>query len=84
MSISVEDWDDLSEARRRRDERAALVYAPPGADAGEDAVDGEYPETAEETRAPALTLVADTGVYLDDEAFGEIHQDLRLPASIAA
>ena len=32
MSISVEDWDDLAEARRRRDERAALFYdaARPG------------------------------------------------------
>ncbi len=29
MSIAVEDWDDLAEARRRRDERAALFYTPP-------------------------------------------------------
>jgi hypothetical protein len=84
MSISVDDWDDLSEARRRRDERAELVYTPPvdHADAGE-AVDAP----AQVLTARALTLVketeADAGVYLDGEAFGEIVQNLKLPASVA-
>ncbi len=33
MSIAVEDWDDLSAARRRRDEQAAAEGASPPADA---------------------------------------------------
>ena len=33
MSISVEDWDDLSEARRRRDERLGGA-APAAEEAG--------------------------------------------------
>jgi hypothetical protein len=89
MSISVEDWDDLSEARRRRDERAALVYTPPGqetaAEVDETAIDDDADpsETPEWTNAPALALVPDAGIYLDEEAFGEIQQNLKLPAYIA-
>jgi hypothetical protein len=92
MSISVEDWDDLSEARRRRNERAALFYTPPG----EADLDGEPTgdaHEAHEARAPrALALVtttpaeeepSDIGEYLDDEAFGEVVQNLKLPAYIA-
>ncbi|MDX6618939.1 MAG: hypothetical protein QOK36_1325, partial [Gaiellales bacterium] len=52
------------------------------ADAGE-AVDAP----AQVLTARALTLVketeADAGVYLDGEAFGEIVQNLKLPASVA-
>jgi hypothetical protein len=78
VSISVEDWDDLGEARRRRDERAELFYTPPVRESG----DGEAVlATAEAT--PVLALVPDTGVYLDDEAFGEVSQNLKLPAYIA-
>jgi hypothetical protein len=91
MSISVEDWDDLSEARRRRDERAALFYTPPT----QAEIDGEPlpadEQEGHETRPP-LALVAaapaeeepsDIGVYLDDEAFGDVVQNLKLPAYIA-
>src|SRR4051812_20420278 len=85
MSISVEDWDELSEARRRRDERAAPLSTPDGG------LDDEA-EAAEQAAAPrALALVADAppeetdddGVYLDEEAFGQVVQNLRLPAYVA-
>jgi hypothetical protein len=89
MSISVEDWDDLSEARRRRDERAALFYTPPtSADLDAPAP----PDDAPQAPAPrALAIVAETppeepsdiGTYLDEEAFGEVVQNLKLPAYIA-
>jgi hypothetical protein len=72
VSISVDDWDDLSDARRRRDERAALLSAPP-----HDA------EPAAGDQPPVLALVPDTGVYLDDDAFGAAVQNLKIPASIA-
>jgi hypothetical protein len=86
MSISVEDWDELSEARRRRDERAAPLYTPP-ADGDLD----DEAEAEEQAAAPrALALVADAppeeaddGVYLDEEAFGQVVEDLRLPAYVA-
>jgi hypothetical protein len=89
MSISVEDWDDLSEARRRRDERAALFYTPP---TSEDLDGTAAPADAPEALVPrALALVADAppeepsdiGIYLDEEAFGEVVQNLKLPAYIA-
>ena len=42
MSIAVEDWDDLSEARRRREERLAGT-APDGEDAGPaDVLTGDF------------------------------------------
>jgi hypothetical protein len=79
MSISVEDWDELSEARRRR-ERAELSSTPP---VDERNADHAVAEAAEPAAAPALALVPDTGVYLDDEAFGEVVQNLKLPVYIA-
>jgi hypothetical protein len=79
MSISVEDWDDLGDARRGR-ERAELLSAPP---LGERDADDAVATAAEPAAAPALALVPDTGVYLDDEAFGEVVQNLKLSASIA-
>ena len=92
MSISVEDWDDLSEARRRRDERAALFYTPPG-EADLDAEPGGEEHEAHEARPPrALALVtaapaeeepSDIGMYLDEDAFGDVAQNLKLPAYIA-
>jgi hypothetical protein len=78
MSISVEDWDDLTEVRRRRDERAALFYTPPGRESD----DGEAIAPTVES-PPALAAVPDAGVYLDEEAFGEISQNVKLPAYIA-
>jgi hypothetical protein len=78
MSISVEDWDDLDEVRRRRDERAALFYTPPAHES-----DDREPATAPAAAAPALSVVPDTGIYLDEEAFGEVSQNLKLPAYIA-
>jgi hypothetical protein len=77
MSISVDDWDDLTEVRRRRDERAALFYTPPVQETDDDA----GAPTVESP--PALTAVPDAGVYLDEDAFGEISQNLKLPAYIA-
>ena len=78
MSIPVEDWDDLAEARRRRDERAALFYTPPVHEGDESEAGAPTVESP-----PALTAVPDTGVYLDEDAFGEISQNLKLPAYIA-
>jgi hypothetical protein len=72
VSITVDDWDDLSDARRRRDERAALRSAP--LDEAEPAAAGQ---------PPALALVPDTSVYLYDEAFGAALQNLKIPAYIA-
>jgi hypothetical protein len=90
VSISVEDWDDLSEARRRRDERAALFYTPP---TDEDLAAGPDVHEPAGDVAPraALALVADApaeepndiGMYLDEEAFGEVVQNLKLPAYVA-
>jgi hypothetical protein len=79
MSISVDDWDELSEARRRR-ERAELFSTPP---VDERDVDEAVAATAVPAAAPALALVPETGVYLDDEAFGGVVQNLKLPAYIA-
>lgn len=78
MSISVEDWDDLEEVRRRRDERAALFYTPPVHEGDESEAGAPTVESP-----PALTAVPDTGVYLDEDAFGEISQNIKLPAYIA-
>jgi hypothetical protein len=72
VSITVDDWDDLSDARRRRDERAALLSAP---------LDDAEPAAADQP--PVLALVPDTSVYLDDEAFGAALQNLKIPAYIA-
>ena len=72
MNISVDDWDDLSEARRRRDERAALVST--SLDEAEPAVAGQ---------APVLTLVPDRSIYFDEEAFGAAVQNVKIPAYIA-
>lgn len=81
MSISVEDWDDLSQARRRRDERAELVYTPPS----DDDLEAEPAAAAAPSRLTAVpaALPADTGEYLEDEAYDGVVENLRLPASIA-
>jgi hypothetical protein len=86
MSISVEDWDDLGDVPRRRGGRRALVAVPPPSeyrDEGPASVAGE-PQAA---AAPRLSLVAaapaDAGMYLDEEAFGEVVENLKLPAYIA-
>jgi hypothetical protein len=42
MSIAVEDWDDLSAARRRRDEKAAAETAASGEAAGDGTVTDAY------------------------------------------
>jgi hypothetical protein len=89
MSISVEDWDDLSEARRRRDERAALFYTPPtheevaGAPVAEDAAEAVAPRALALVAEPVAEEPSEIGMYLDEEAFGEVVQNLKLPAYIA-
>ena len=74
MSIAVEDWDDLSVARRRRDKRRA--------DEGAAAEPAAATSTAvpEPEPGPEQTLgVAD---FADDH-YGDTLQDLRIPAGIA-
>jgi hypothetical protein len=51
MSIAVEDWDDLSDARRRRDERLTGT-APEGEDAGPaEVITGAFAPVDEEDEA---------------------------------
>jgi hypothetical protein len=71
MSIAVEDWDDLSVARRRRDERAA----------GEaDATAAETDEDAPEPDAYGL-IIAD--IAEDDDSLERHTENLRPVLSIA-
>jgi hypothetical protein len=42
MSIAAEDWDDLSAARRRRDQKAAVETAAADATAGDGTVTDAY------------------------------------------
>ena len=68
MSIAVEDWDDLAEARRRRDERQGRAPSEAGARPGA----GRPPE--EPT----------PGYYKhEDDSYGEVLENLRVPAWIA-
>ena len=82
MSISVEDWDDLSEARRRRDERAALFYTPPGeADldgAGDEAPRPTRPARRERSRSSPPRLPRRSPRHrhvLDEDAFGDVRPE---------
>jgi hypothetical protein len=73
MTIAVEDWDDLAEARRRRGARQAGRAAEA---AGEPAVAAA---TEVEPEIPTL------GYYKhEDDSYGEVLENLRMPAGIAA
>jgi len=82
MSIAVEDWDDLSEPRRRREERLAGT-APAGEDAGpadvlsvdfapaDDANDA-YDANVENMKIPAYLAGANVLAWAAGRAFGVV------------
>jgi hypothetical protein len=78
MSIAVEDWDDLSVARRRRSERAGAEAA--AAEAAEDAPAAAAPAPAAPSVRQAAVVHLDDGD--DDFDYGD-SENLRPMASVA-
>ena len=70
MSIAVEDWDDLSAARRRRDEKGAA----------ETATAAETPEDGTVTDAYGIVT---TEFPADDDSLEHHRENLRTVLSIA-
>ena len=82
MSIAVEDWDDLSEARRRRDERLAGTVAD-DQDAGPaevltgdfgpvDHENDAYDANVENMKIPAYLAGANVLAWAAGRAFGVV------------
>jgi hypothetical protein len=77
MSIAVEDWDDLSEARRRRDERAgspaATEIEPEAPTLGYVKHEGDsYGEILETLRVPAAIAGTNALFWLVGRLFGVV------------
>jgi hypothetical protein len=73
VSIAVEDWDDLTSARRRRDERAGATPPAPAA------ATGAAPALEPEPEPDVLLGVANFA----DDSYGDTFEDIRVPAGVA-
>lgn len=80
MSIAVEDWDDLTDARQRRDKRARVTERASVTERAPGAVESPDETPSAPQREPESTL----GVAnFADDSYGDTTQDVRLPAGVA-